>query len=95
VVVIAIALIALILVSEGLLRARVPDLMRDPLPPALRVAMQGVIRALHPLRTLLASGLLGGTLLLVAGRPGRGRIAAGVLIAAPLAVAEIVRWFVP
>ncbi len=94
-VVIAIALIALILVSEDLLRARVPDLMADPLPPALRAALHGAIGALQPLRILLAPGLLVGILLLVAGRPGRWRIAAGVLIATPLAVAEIVRWLVP
>ena len=94
-VVIAVALIALSLASEDLLRARAPDLMRDPLPPALRVALQGVLRALYPLRILLASGLAGGTLLLVAGRPRRWRIAAGVLLATPLAIAEVVRWFVP
>jgi hypothetical protein len=93
-VVIAGALIALIVVSEDLLRARVPDLTRDPLPPALRIALQELIQALYPMRLPLAAGLLGGTLLLVAGRPGRARIAVGVLVAAPLAVAEIVRWFV-
>jgi hypothetical protein len=93
-VVIAGALIALIVVAEDLLRARVPDLTRDPLPPALRIALQELIHALYPMRLPLAAGLLGGTLLLVAGRPGRARIAVGVLVAAPLAVAEIVRWFV-
>jgi hypothetical protein len=94
-VVIAVALIALFLASEELLRAWLPSLVADPLPPALRVALQGVLRALHPLRILLASGLAGGTLLLVAGRPRRWRIAAGVLLAAPLAIAEIVRWLGP
>jgi hypothetical protein len=89
---IAIAVIALILVSEDLLRARLPDLMGDPLPAGIRAALQGSIRALYPLRILFASGLLVGTLLLVAGRPGRWRIAAGALIAATLPVAELVRW---
>jgi hypothetical protein len=92
---IGLALIALILVAEDQLRARLPELMADPLPPALRVALQGPIRALQPLRLPLAAGLLGGTLLLVAGRPRRGRIAAGVLLSAPLALAEIVRWIAP
>lgn len=94
-VVIAVAVIALTLASEDLVRARLPDLMPDPLPPALRAALQGAIRALYPLRILFASGLLGGTLLLVAGRPGRARIAAGVLLAAPLALYELVRTFLP
>jgi hypothetical protein len=94
-VVAAIALVALAVVAEDLLRTRLPGLMSDPLPPAIRAAMQGPIRALHPLRILLLPGLLTGTLLLVAGRPGRWRIAAGVLVAAPLAVAEVVRWLVP
>jgi hypothetical protein len=86
------ALIALLLVLEDQLRARLPGLMGDPLPPALRVALEGELRALPPLSLLLAAGLVGGTLLLLVGRPGRGRIAAGVLLGAPLAVAEILRW---
>lgn len=93
-VVLALAVIALVVVAEDLLRAQAPGLMTDPLPPAARAALHGVIRALSPLRILFAGGLLAGTLLLVAGRPGRGRIAAGIVVAAPLAVAEIVRWFV-
>ncbi|MGB8931263.1 MAG: hypothetical protein WCC48_08455 [Anaeromyxobacteraceae bacterium] len=94
-VVAVIALAALLLASEELLRAWLPSLVADPLPPALRAALQGVIGALNTLRILLASGLFGGTLLLVIGRPGRWRIAAGVLLAAPLALFEIVRSFVP
>jgi hypothetical protein len=93
-IVIAAALMALSLAAEGVLRERVPELVRDPLPPGVRVALRSVIHALHPLRILLASGLLGGILLLVAGRPGRWRMAAGVLIAAPLALGEIIRWVV-
>ncbi|HEY6002362.1 MAG TPA: hypothetical protein VIV57_05755 [Anaeromyxobacter sp.] len=94
-VVIAIALLAAVLASEDLVRARVPDLIRDPLPPAVRVLLRDVIRALYPIDILLASGLLAGSLLLVVGRPGRARIAAGVLLATPLAIVGIVRAFVP
>lgn len=94
-VVIAVALLAAALASEDLVRARVPDLMRDPLPPAVRVLLRDVIRALYPINVLLASGLLAGSLLLVIGRPQRARIAAGVLLATPLAIVEIVRAFVP
>ena len=92
-IVIAIAAIALILVSEDLLRANLPDLMSDPLPPVARAALHGALRALYPLRIGFASGLLVGIMVLVAGRPGRGRIAVGLALIAPLAVAEIVRWF--
>jgi hypothetical protein len=94
-VVIAIASAAAILASEDLLRARVPDLMRDPLPPAVRVLLREVIRAVSPVDILLASGLLAGTLLLIVGRPGRARIAAGVLLATPLAIVRVVRAFLP
>lgn len=94
-VVLALALLALVVVAEDLVRVRVPGLISDPVPPAIRAAVQGPLRALHPVRILLLPGLLVGTLLLVAGRPGRWRIAAGALVAAPLAVAEIVRWLAP
>lgn len=93
--VIAIALLAGVLASEDLVRARLPELMRDPLPPAVRALLRDVIRALYPIHVLLASGLLAGSLLLVVGRPGRARIAAGILLATPLAIFEIVRAFVP
>jgi hypothetical protein len=89
---IGIALVALLLLVEDQLRARVPDLMSDPLPPALRAAVQGVLRVLEPRRFLFTGGLAGGTLLLAVGRPGRGRIAAGALVASSLAIAEMVRW---
>jgi hypothetical protein len=92
---IAIALLAAVLALEDLVRARAPDLMRDPLPPAARALLRDVIRALYPMNILLASGLLAGSLLLVVGRPGRARIAAGALLATPLAVVEIVRAFAP
>lgn len=91
---IGLALVALILAAEDQLRARLPELMSDPLPPALRAALQVELRALQPLRLLLAAGLGAGILLLAVGRPGRRRIAAGVLVASPLAVAEVVRWWV-
>jgi hypothetical protein len=89
-----VSLVALILVVEDQLRVRAPELMPDPLPAAARAALQGLLRLLDPLRTLLAAGMLVGVLVLVFGRPGRGRIVAGALLAAPLALAEIVRWFV-
>jgi hypothetical protein len=92
---IAIALLAAVLALDDLARARVPDLMRDPLPPAVRALLRDVIRALYPIHILLASGLLAGSLLLVVGRPGRARTAAGVLLAMPLAIIEIVRAFAP
>ena len=94
-VVIAIALVGALLVSEDLVRARVPDLMPDPLPAALRVPLREVIRALYPMNVVLASGLLAGSLLLVIGRPRRVRVAAGLLLAAPLPIAAIARAFAP
>lgn len=94
-VVLTLALVALAVVADDRVRTYLPGLMSDPLPPAIRAAMQGPIRALHPLRIHLLPGLLVGALLLVVGRPGRWRIAAGVVVAGPLAVAEIVRWLVP
>jgi hypothetical protein len=93
-VVIATAAIALLLVAEEQLRSRAPELMPDPLAPALRAALQDVIHLLDLPRVLLAAGLFVGTLVLVAGRPGRWRIVAGALFAVPLALAEVVRWFV-
>jgi uncharacterized membrane protein SirB2 len=90
-VVFALALVALLLVAEDLLRARWPELMSDPLPPPIRAALQDAIRAPSPLRRLLAAAMLAGTLLLVAGRPGRGRLVAGILVASALAVGEIAR----
>jgi len=87
----ALASAALLFAMEDLLRARLPELMRDPLPPAIRAALHGPIGALSTVRLLTAGAMLGGTLLLVIGRPGRRRIVAGLVVAAPLAVGEIVR----
>lgn len=92
---IALAGLALLVVGEVMLRARWPDLVLDPLSPAARLALDGLVGALYPLRLGLASGLLAGTIVLVAGRPGRWRIVVGALAAASLAVAEAVRWFAP
>ncbi len=87
---IALAAAAAIRGGEDVLRARVPDLPRDPLPAALRAPLHDAVGARSAARLLAAAGLLAGALLLLVGRPGRARIAAGVLLAAPLAVAEIV-----
>jgi hypothetical protein len=88
-----VAVIALGVASEGLLRLLAPGLVRDPLAPAVRTMLMGAVGALYPLRITFAMALLGGTLLLLVGRPARWRIAAGALLGAPLAVGEIVRWF--
>jgi len=87
--------ISAVILSESLVRARAPGLMPDPLPPVVRAALRDAIRALSPTTLLLVAGLLVGSLVLVVGRPGRARIAAGALLAAPLAIAGIVRAFLP
>lgn len=89
----AAVLVAAGVFSESLVRARAPGAMPDPLPPAVRAVLRDAIGALSAARLLLVAGLLAGALVLVLGRPGRARIAAGALLAAPLAIAEIVRAF--
>lgn len=93
--VIAAVPVAAAILTESLVRARAPDLLPDPLPPAVRAVLGDAIQALSPTRLLLAAGLLAGSLVLVVRRPGRARIAVGALLATPLAIAEIVRAFVP
>ncbi|HSM92957.1 MAG TPA: hypothetical protein VLT47_08700 [Anaeromyxobacteraceae bacterium] len=92
---IAVAAIALLVGAEDLLRVRAPELMRDPLPLALRSPLHGVLGALGPVRILSAAGLIVGGLLLLTGRPRPWRIVAGALVGASLAVAEIVGWYLP
>jgi hypothetical protein len=85
------AVVAVALASEHLVRDRLPGLMRDPLPAAIRAPLQVVLRELGPTNLLLVTGFAAGSLLLVAGRPRRVRLAAGLLLAAPPIAFELVR----
>ncbi len=88
------ALVAAAIVAEDLLRERGPWTLHDPLPPAIRAPLRALLRAPRPaeLFALALVGFLVGCLLLLVGRPRAWRIAAGVLLAAPL-VAGIVWGF--
>jgi hypothetical protein len=89
-IVVAAAVLVALVVSEGVLRERVPDLFRDPLPDPIRRFLRDVLRDLGPTGMSSVLGLAAGCLLLVIGRPGRIRIAAGVVLALPLAVLEMI-----
>jgi hypothetical protein len=87
----AAALVAAAIVAEDLLRERGPWSLHDPLPPAIRAPLRALLRAPRPaeLFALALMAFLVACLLLLVGRPRTWRIAAGVLLAAPL-VAGIV-----
>ena len=89
---VVVAVMAAVLVSEDLIRHRLPDLFRDPLPPVARDFLRDLIRDPVPARILFFMGFLAGCVLLLVGRPRGVRIAVGVLLAAPLVV-EITRTF--
>ncbi len=84
------AAVALLIVAEGVVRERVPDLFQDPLPDPIRRLLRDLLGDLRPagLSSVLAFAV--GCLLLVVGRPGRKRIAAGVVLAVPLLVLEMI-----
>jgi hypothetical protein len=85
------AVVAAVLVSEDLLRDRLPGLIRDPLPAVVRDPLRNLIREPQRAEIFFFLGFLAGCLLLLVGRPRGVRIAAGVLLAAPLVVVEIMR----
>jgi len=87
------AVVAAVLVSEDLIRDRLPDLFRDPLPAVVRDYLRDLIHEPVPAKILFFMGFLAGCVLLLVGRPRVVRIAAGVLLAAPLVVVEITRAF--
>jgi len=87
------AVVAAALVSEDLIRDRLPDLFRDPLPAVIRDWLRDLIRDPLPVKIPFFMGFLAGCVLLLVGRPRGVRIAAGVLLAAPLVVVEIMRAF--
>ncbi len=87
------AVVVALIVSEGVVRERVPDLFRDPLPDPIRHFLRDVLRDLRPTGISFVLGFEVGCLLLVIGQPGRMRIAAGVALAVPLAVLETILVF--
>ncbi|HEX9051219.1 MAG TPA: hypothetical protein VF841_11870 [Anaeromyxobacter sp.] len=77
--------------AEDLVRVRLPGLLRDPVPPAARAVLRGLTNPLYPAKIAFTYAFVAGILLLVAGRPRRVRIAAGVLLALPLVVLQAFR----
>jgi hypothetical protein len=90
---VVLAVVAAVPVPEHLIRVRFPGLIRDPLPAALRDPVRDLIRGFQPATTFFFMGFVAGCLLLFVGRPRGVRIAAGVLLAAPLVAVEIMRAF--
>jgi len=90
---VVLAVVAAVLVSEDLIRDRLPDLFRDPLPAVVRHGLRDLIRDPLPTKIPFFMGFLAGCVLLVGGRPRGVRIATGVLLAAPLVIIEITRAF--
>lgn len=87
---VALAIVAAVILSEGLLRDVFPGLIRDPLPAPVRQLLRNLIPDHRPWKVLPLLGLAAGCLLLIAGRPRAWRAAAGVLLAAPLLVLEVI-----
>jgi uncharacterized membrane protein len=88
---VVLAVAAAVLVSEDLIRVRLPGLSRDPLPAVVRGPLRNLIRDPPPAELFLFMGFLAGCLLLLVGRPRGVRIAAGVLLSAAPLVVEVVR----
>lgn len=85
------AILAAAVLSEDLMRVRLPGLVRDPIPPALRAVVRELSNPLYGTKILFTFAFTVGILLLVAGRPRRVRIAAGVLLACPLVLLQAFR----
>lgn len=77
--------------AEDLMRVRLPGLVRDPVPKAVRAALRELSNPLYPAKILLTFAFAAGILLLLAGRPRRARLAAGALLACPLVVLQAFR----
>ncbi|HET8539856.1 MAG TPA: hypothetical protein VFL83_08295 [Anaeromyxobacter sp.] len=84
-------LLAAVIAAEDLLRERLPDLVGDPVPPAIRASLRSALHPLHPWTILLVLAFVAGALLLLLGRPRRARIAAGAVLASPLVVLLVIR----
>jgi hypothetical protein len=79
-----------VVLVEALLRVLLPGLVRDPLPGPIRQLLRDLIRDHQPRKLLLLLAFDAGCLLLIAGRPRRNRIVAGLLLAAPLLALELI-----
>lgn len=82
-----------LIAAEGMVREAVPDLFQDPLPDPIRRLLRDLSSGLRPVGISSALAFAVGCLLLVLGRPGRTRIAAGVVLAAPLVALEMIWLF--
>ncbi len=82
---------AAVVLSEDLMRVRLPGLVRDPVPPAVRALLRGLSNPLYPAKILFTFAFGAGILLLLVGRPRRARLAAGALLACPLVVLQAFR----
>lgn len=89
----AAAAVGALVAAEGLLRQAAPDLFQDPLPDPVRPLLRDLLRDLRPAGVWSVLAFAVGCLLLVVGRPGRARIAAGVVLAVPLVVIEMIWLF--
>lgn len=87
------AAVGALIVAEGVVRERVPDLFQDPLPDPVRLLLRDLLGDLRPAGISSVLAFAAGCLLLVVGRPGRKRIAAGVVLAVPLVVLEMIWLF--
>jgi hypothetical protein len=87
---VALAVVAAVILSEGLVRDLSPGLVRDPLPAPVRQALRNLIPDHRPWKIVPLLGLDAGCLLLTVGRPRAWRVIAGVLVAAPLLVLEVI-----
>lgn len=87
------AVAAALVVSESVVRERVPDLFRDPLPAPIRRFLRDLLRDLRLTGISSVLGFAVGCVVLVVGRPGWIRIAAGVILAAPLAAITVI-WMI-
>jgi len=83
--------IAAVVVSEDLVRARLPDLFRDLLPAVLRAPLRDLLGDLGLLAATSLVAFAAGALLLVVARPGRVRIAVGVALSLPAIAVAVLR----
>lgn len=85
------AIAAAVIVSEDLMRVRLPGLVRDPVPPPVRAFLRELTNPLYATKIAFTFAFVGGMLLLLLGQPRRRRLAAGALLACPLVVLQVFR----